>query len=68
MGVGYGKDFISNFTNKAPDITPQGVKHATSQATIDDSKAQKDLNYRHTPIEVLLQDTIHWLRDTEQIQ
>ena len=66
--VGFSKEFVANFTNKVPDITPQGVKHATSQATIDDTKAQQELGYTHTPIEALLQDTIDWLRQTQQIK
>lgn len=67
MLVGHAKNFISHFTHKAPDITPQGAKHATAQTRIDDSKARTELGYQHTPIEQLLQDTIDWLKDTHQI-
>ena len=68
LTVGYGKELLANFTGQTPDITPEGAKHAISKAHIDDRKAQTELGYQHTPIETLLQDTIDWLRDTNQIQ
>ncbi len=65
--VGHSKEYLAHFTGQAPDITPQGARHATSKTIVDDSKAQDELDYQHTPVEKLLQDTIDWLRETHQI-
>ena len=65
--VGHSKELLAHFTGQAPDITPQGARHATSKTIVDDSKAQTELDYQHTPTERLLQDTIEWLRQTHQI-
>jgi dihydroflavonol-4-reductase len=67
LSVATGKDAVSRITGIEPDITPQGARHATAKIAVDDRKARARLGYEHTPIETLLEDTISWLRETDQI-
>ncbi|KAA9130939.1 NAD-dependent epimerase/dehydratase family protein [Marinihelvus fidelis] len=50
------------FGDQAPDLTPQAAAMICHHATCDSSLAQSELNYRFTPIDTLLGDTIAWMR------
>jgi dihydroflavonol-4-reductase len=55
------KVMIAAITGKEPDITPESVVMISHHMQCDSSRAQRQLNYRFTPIRPLLQDTIDWL-------
>jgi len=55
------KALIANLTDKEPDITPESAVMIIQNIRCDSSRAQRELDYRFTPIRPLLQDTIDWL-------
>jgi len=55
------KALLSAITGKEPDLTPEAAVMIVHHMRCDSSRAQRDLNYRFTPIRPLLQDTIDWL-------
>jgi dihydroflavonol-4-reductase len=50
-------------TQRAPEITPEAATLTCHELRVDSSKAQRELDYRLTPIDTLLADTIAWLRE-----
>lgn len=50
------------FTGSAPDLTPQSAVMISHHAACDSTLAQETLGYRTTPIDVLLDDTMDWMR------
>ncbi|MBP7370112.1 MAG: NAD-dependent epimerase/dehydratase family protein [Arenimonas sp.] len=53
---------LSYLTGKMPQITPASVALTCHHLSVDSSKAIKTLGYQETDLNVLLQDTIDWLR------
>lgn len=60
--LGHVLDFASRFTGKEPRITPEGATLSSQQRRVDSSRAVAELDYRQTPLDDLLADTIAWLR------
>ena len=55
-------DGVSRITRRAPDITPAGAVFTSHHLRVDSGKAERLLDYRATPLPVLVADTIAWLR------
>lgn len=66
--AGRASDLWSRVTRREPSITPEGVTHVLAHHDVDDSKAQRDLGYRHTELRTLLSDTVDWMRETGQLK
>ncbi len=61
---GYARalDMLSRMTGKEPDITPEAVAFVCHHMRCDCRKAQTELGLQTTPLDRLLGDTIHWMR------
>jgi dihydroflavonol-4-reductase len=55
-------DFVSRFTQKEPDITPEGAQLTSHVLRVDSAKARKELDYLETPLDTLLTETLAWMR------
>ena len=53
---------VSLLTRRAPQITPEAATFTCHDLQVDSGKAQRELDYRMTPLDALLADTIAWLR------
>ena len=62
------KNFISRFTNKEPDITPESVALISDLYACDAAKARKDLNYHTFDFDKSMNDTIAFLISEGLIQ
>ncbi len=50
-----------------PQITPEAAAFTCHHLRVDDSKARRELDYHHTPLPQLLQDTIAWMRQEKML-
>ena len=57
----------SLLTRRMPDITPEAAVFTCKALWVDSSKAIAELGYRQTPLDVLLADTIAWMRAEKMI-
>ena len=53
---------VSLLTRRTPQITPEAATFTCHHLRVDSGKAQRELDYRITPLDALLADTIAWLR------
>lgn len=61
-------DVLSRITRKAPDLTPEAAAFTCHHLRVDSRKAQRELDYRITPIDVLLDDTLAWMRSESMLR
>lgn len=54
-------DGWSRLSGREPQATPAGAALTSHHAQIDSSKAQRELGYVQTPLDVLLADTLRWM-------
>jgi dihydroflavonol-4-reductase len=61
---GYARvlDTISLLTGREPKLTPQSVAFTCHHLRVDSGKAMRELDYRITPLDTLVNDTCAWLR------
>lgn len=59
--------FFAGLLGRQPDITPESAAMVAYHVACDSSKAQKELNYRYTPIRTLVEDTVKWMKETERL-
>ena len=52
---------VASMTGKEPDLTPEGAVMASHHIICDSAKAQRQLDYRFTPVPTLIQDTVDWM-------
>ncbi len=52
----------SYLTRKEPDITPEKVALFTNRCLARSEKAEKELNYKSVPLELMLEDCYHWMK------
>ena len=52
---------VASMTGKEPDLTLEGAVMASHHIVCDSAKAQRQLDYRFTPVATLIQDTIDWM-------
>lgn len=55
-------DGMSRLTRRPPKLTPAAVCFTCHHLVVDSGKAERELDYRSTPLPALLADTIAWLR------
>jgi len=52
---------VAAVTGREPDITPESAAMVSYHVACDSGKAQRELNYRFTPIRTLIEDTVDWM-------
>ena len=60
--VAFVSDFISNFTNKEPALTPEMAKGFSGGVTISADKAQRELGFKIVSLEQMVKDCYDWMR------
>lgn len=55
-------DALSRITRREPEVTPEGAALTSHRLQVDSSKARRELDYVETPLDVLLADTLAWMR------
>ncbi len=65
--LGRINQWVAAFTNKEPDITPEGAAMVSCHLSCDSSKAADVLNYKTTAIDELLDITIEWMRQQDML-
>ncbi len=53
---------LSLLTGKQPEITPEAAEFTCHHLRVDSTKARIELGYQEPPLQVLLADTIAWMR------
>lgn len=53
---------IALVTGREPDVTPEGAAMISYRVNCDSGKAQRELDYRINPIDVLIMDTVAWMK------
>jgi nucleoside-diphosphate-sugar epimerase len=53
---------LAALTGKEPAVTPEGAVFTSKHLLVDSGKAARELGYRETPLDALLDDTLDWLR------
>jgi len=53
---------LAALTGKEPQVTPEGAVFTSKHLRVDSGKAIRELGYRETPIDQLLDDTLAWMR------
>jgi dihydroflavonol-4-reductase len=61
-------DWASRLTGRAPEITPEAAVFTCHRLAVDSSKAIATLGYRETDLDLLLADTIAWMRSEALIR
>jgi nucleoside-diphosphate-sugar epimerase len=51
----------AGLAGREPDITPESAAMVSYHVDCDSGKAQRELNYRFTPIRTLIEDTVNWM-------
>ncbi|UXI69125.1 NAD-dependent epimerase/dehydratase family protein [Tahibacter amnicola] len=55
-------DVLSLVTRREPRLTPEAVDMTCRQLRVDCRKAESELDYRKTPLPILIRDTLAWMR------
>lgn len=53
----------AGLTGTPPEITPEAAALTCMDLEVDSTKAMRELDYRQTPLDPLLDDTIAWMRE-----
>jgi nucleoside-diphosphate-sugar epimerase len=62
MAIAQVADAWSRFSGKEPDMTPEAAGLTCHELRVNSSKAMRELDYRITPLDALLADTLAWMR------
>lgn len=54
-------DAWSRLSGREPAVTPEGATLTCHHLSVDSSKAKRELDYRETPFDTLLADTLDWM-------
>jgi len=63
IAYGYACEFISDFTNKAPDMNPGQARYMSSPQYAISGKAINELDYHVPSVETCIQDAVMWYRN-----
>jgi dihydroflavonol-4-reductase len=55
-------ELIAGLRGVQPTLTAEGAQFTCHHLRVDSSRAQRELDYRLTPLDALLDDTITWMR------
>jgi len=53
---------FARLAGRAPDITPESAAMVCWRVECDSGKAQRELDYRFTPLRTLIEDTAYWMK------
>jgi dihydroflavonol-4-reductase len=53
---------FARLTGNPPDITPESAAMVSYRVNCDSSKAQRELEYRFTPLRTLIENTAEWMK------
>lgn len=53
---------FARLTGNPPDITPESATMVSYRVNCDSSKAQRELEYRFTPLQTLIENTAEWMK------
>jgi len=67
MSVARIADAWSRLSDREPDITPESAALTSHVLRVDSSKARRELDYVETSLDVLLADTLAWMRDERMV-
>jgi len=62
MGIARATDAWGRLRQREPDVTPAGAALTSHRLQVDSGRAVRELGYRITPLDVLLDDSISWMR------
>jgi nucleoside-diphosphate-sugar epimerase len=62
MAYARALDIWSRLSGKEPQVTPAGAALTSHHLHVDSAKARRDLGYAETPLEMLLAETLAWMR------
>ncbi len=62
MAFGRLSDAWSRVSGREPQITPEAAALTSHHLQVDSSKARRELDYRETPLDSLLADTLAWMQ------
>jgi dihydroflavonol-4-reductase len=54
-------DAVSRLTGREPTLTPESATLTSRTLRVDSSKARRELDYRETPLDELIADTLAWM-------
>jgi dihydroflavonol-4-reductase len=60
VAYGYAMEFISNFTNKKPDLNPGQARYMSVFPKYDSSKAERELGFIALPLQKMIEDARDW--------
>ena len=63
VAYGYVMEFISEFTNKPPDLNPGQARYMSVFPKYDSSKAVRELGFKLRPIEEMVKDAFNWYKE-----
>ena len=61
-------NFLSIFTRKQPQITPEIAYFVCHDENMSSTKAIAELDYRETPLDISLKETYDWLLQAGQLE
>jgi nucleoside-diphosphate-sugar epimerase len=61
-GLAHASDAWGRLRRREPDVTPEGAALTSHRLQVDSGRAVRELGYRITPLDALLDDTIAWMR------
>lgn len=61
-------ELASYATRRAPSLTPEAVALTSHNLRVDSRKAEAQLDYRMPPLDLLIRDTLDWLRNEGLLQ
>ena len=60
IAYGYAMEFLSDFTNKRPDLNPGQARYMSVFPKYDSSKAQRELGFVALPLKKMIEDARDW--------
>jgi nucleoside-diphosphate-sugar epimerase len=57
------QELIASLRGRKPTLTAEAAQFTCHDLRVDSSRAQRELDYRITPLDRLLDDTIGWMRE-----
>jgi dihydroflavonol-4-reductase len=58
------QELIAKLRGRKPTLTAEAAQFTCHHLAVDSSRAQRELDYRITPLDRLLDDTIGWMRES----
>ena len=63
VAYGYLMEFISDFTNKPPDLNPGQARYMSVFPKYDSSKAEREIGFKCIPVSRMIDDAFDWYKE-----